>query len=214
MPVYQLSEKLIFPHPKLAEDGVLAIGGDLSPERLILAYQNGIFPWYNENEPIIWHAPNPRFVLFPEKFKKSDSLKQLIKKQLYTCTFNMQFEDVMRNCKTIKRKNEDGTWISNEIIEAYYRLFQYGFAQSVEVKNKEGKLVGGLYGVTIGKVFFGESMFSIEPNTSKLALAWLIENSDYKLVDTQVYTNHLNSLGAEFISLKKFLLLLQKYIYE
>jgi leucyl/phenylalanyl-tRNA--protein transferase len=214
MPVYQLSEKLIFPHPKLAEDGVLAIGGDLSPERLILAYQNGIFPWYNENEPIIWHAPNPRFVLFPEKFKKSDSLKQLIKKQLYTCTFNMQFEDVMRNCKTIKRKNEDGTWISNEIIEAYYRLFQYGFAQSVEVKNNEGKLVGGLYGVTIGKVFFGESMFSIEPNTSKLALAWLIENSDYKLVDTQVYTNHLNSLGAEFISLKKFLLLLQKYIYE
>jgi leucyl/phenylalanyl-tRNA--protein transferase len=214
MPVYQLSEKLIFPHPKLAEDGVLAIGGDLSPERLILAYQNGIFPWYNENEPIIWHAPNPRFVLFPEKFKKSDSLKQLIKKQLYTCTFNMQFEDVMRNCKTIKRKNEDGTWISNEIIEAYYRLFQYGFAQSVEVKNNEGKLVGGLYGVTIGKVFFGESMFSIEPNTSKLALSWLIENSDYKLVDTQVYTNHLNSLGAEFISLKKFLLLLQKYIYE
>ena len=212
MPVYQLTEELIFPHPKYAEDGVLAIGGDLSPERLLLAYQNGIFPWYSDDEPIIWHAPDPRFVLFPEKFKKSKSLRQLINKQLYTCSVNHNFEEVMINCKKISRKEDEGTWINNEMIEAYYRLNKYGLAQSVEVKNKTGKLVGGLYGVKLGKVFFGESMFSIEPNTSKIALDYLIENSDIKLIDTQVYTSHLESLGAEHISLNVFLTLLKKYI--
>ncbi|MCF6366774.1 MAG: leucyl/phenylalanyl-tRNA--protein transferase [Bacteroidales bacterium] len=214
MPVYQLTEELIFPHPKYAENGVLAIGGDLSPERLLLAYQNGIFPWYNEGEPIIWHAPDPRFVLFPERFKKSKSLKLLINKNIYTCSFNQDFENVMRNCKNIKRKDDEGTWISNDIIEAYFRLHKFGLAESVEVKNKSGNLVGGLYGVKLGKVFFGESMFSTEPNTSKIALAFLIENSDIKLIDTQVYTKHLESLGAEYISLKKFLALLKKHIDE
>ncbi len=214
MPVYQLTEELIFPHPKYAEDGVLAIGGDLSPERLLLAYQNGIFPWYSDDEPIIWHAPDPRFVLFPEKFKKSKSLNQLINKQIYTCSLNQNFEDVMLNCKSITRKEDEGTWINNDMIEAYYRLYKYGLAQSVEVKNKAGKLVGGLYGVKLGKVFFGESMFSIEPNTSKIALDYLIKNTDIKLIDTQVYTSHLESLGAEYISLNTFLTLLKKYINE
>jgi len=210
MPVFQLTDKLIFPHPTLAEDGVLAIGGDLSPERLVLAYKNGIFPWYNNDEPIIWHAPNPRFVLFPEKFKKSKSLKSLIRKNIYNCTYNMNFEDVIYNCKNIKRKEDEGTWITDEMTEAYINLHKLGIAKSVEVF-KEDKLVGGLYGVQLGKVFFGESMFSKEANTSKIALTYLIDNIDLKLIDAQVHTKHLESLGAEHIRIEYFLELIKKY---
>jgi len=212
MPVFKLTEELIFPHPSLAEEGVLAVGGDLSAERLLLAYQNGIFPWYNEGEPIIWHAPDPRFVLFPERFKKSKSLKQLIKKALYKCSINNDFENVIRNCRNIKRKNQYGTWINDEMISAYIKLHKLGFATSVEVYNTKKELAGGLYGVKLGKVFFGESMFSKESNTSKIALSFLIENTDLKLIDTQVYTQHLESLGGEYISLNYFLSLLKKYI--
>ncbi len=212
MPVLKLTEELIFPHPSLAEEGVLAVGGDLSAERLLLAYQNGIFPWYNEGEPIIWHAPDPRFVLFPEKFKKSKSLKQLIKKATYNCTINNDFENVIKNCRNIKRKNQYGTWINDEMISAYIKLHKLGFATSVEVYNSKNQLAGGLYGVKLGKVFFGESMFSKESNTSKIALSFLIENIDLKLIDTQIYTQHLESLGSEYISLDYFLELLKKYI--
>jgi len=211
MPVFQLTNKLIFPHPTLAEDGVLAIGGDLSPERLILAYENGIFPWYNEDEPIIWHAPSPRFILFPENFKRSKSLKSLIRKNIYKCSINTNFEEVILNCRNIKRKEDEGTWITDEMTEAYIQLHKLGFAWSVEIENLKGKLVGGLYGIKLGKVFFGESMFSLEANTSKIALAYLIDTIDLKLIDAQVHTNHLESLGAEYIDLKEFLVLLKKH---
>ena len=212
MPIFHLTEELIFPHPTLAEDGILAVGGDLSPERLILAYQNGIFPWYNEGEPIIWHAPDPRFVLFPEKLKISKSLRQLINKKIYICTFNNDFKNVIYNCKKIKRKNQNGTWITDDMVNAYVNLYKLGFALSVEVYNKENKLVGGLYGVKLGKVFFGESMFSKESNTSKIALAYLIEKLDLNLIDAQVHTQHLENLGGEYISLSSFLNILKENI--
>lgn len=212
MPIFQLDEELIFPHPKLAEDGILAVGGDLSPQRLLLAYKNGIFPWYNKGEPIIWHAPDPRFVLFPEKFRISKSLRLLINKNKYRCSFNENFEKVILNCKNITRKNQAGTWITEDMKKAYINLHKLGYAFSIEVYNLQNKLVGGLYGIKLGKVFFGESMFSKESNTSKIALSFLIKNADLKLIDAQVHTNHLESLGAEHIPLDDFLLLLKKYI--
>lgn len=212
MPIFQLDEELIFPHPKLAEDGILAVGGDLSPQRLLLAYKNGIFPWYNKGEPIIWHAPDPRFVLFPEKFRISKSLRLLINKNKYRCSFNANFEKVILNCKNITRKNQAGTWITEDMKKAYINLHKLGYAFSIEVYNLQNKLVGGLYGIKLGKVFFGESMFSKESNTSKIALSFLIKNVDLKLIDAQVHTNHLESLGAEHIPLDDFLLLLKKYI--
>ncbi len=212
MPIFKLTDELIFPHPQLAEDGLLAVGGDLSPERLLLAYQNGIFPWYSEDEPIVWHAPDPRFVLFPHKFIRSKSLKQLIKKQTYHCTVNQNFEKVINNCKTIFRKEQKGTWITEDMQKAYIKMHQLGYAYSFEVKNFNDELVGGLYGIKLGEVFFGESMFSIESDTSKIALAYLIDNFALELIDAQVYTPHMKSLGAEHISLDKFLMLLKKYI--
>ncbi|MCB9227268.1 MAG: leucyl/phenylalanyl-tRNA--protein transferase [Chitinophagales bacterium] len=205
MPVYQLTEELIFPHPSLAEsDGLLAIGGDLSTERLILAYKNGIFPWYNEDEPILWFAPNPRFVLFPEKLKVSKSMKQLINKNEYHITLNQSFENVIGNCKKVKRKNQNGTWITNDMEKAYIKLHKKGMAHSVEVWNKKEELVGGLYGVNLGTVFFGESMFHKENNTSKLALIHLGTKFDFSIIDCQVYTKHLASLGAENIPFNSF----------
>ncbi|MCB0537692.1 MAG: leucyl/phenylalanyl-tRNA--protein transferase [Bacteroidetes bacterium] len=205
MPVYQLTEELIFPHPSLAEsDGLLAIGGDLSTERLILAYKNGIFPWYNEDEPILWFAPNPRFVLFPEKLKVSKSMKQLINKNEYHITLNQSFKNVIGNCKKVKRKNQNGTWITNDMEKAYIKLHKKGMAHSVEVWNKKEELVGGLYGVNLGTVFFGESMFHKENNTSKLALIHLGTKFDFSIIDCQVYTKHLASLGAENIPFNSF----------
>ncbi len=210
MPIYQLTKKNVFPSPFEAEDGILAVGGDLSPERILLAYQNGIFPWYNEDEPIIWHAPNPRFVLFPKKFILSKSLKRLVKQEKYTCTINKDFKGVIKNCKKIKRHYQDGTWITNEMEDAYIKLFQLGYAKSIEVWNANNELVGGLYGLHIGKIFFGESMFHIESNTSKLAFHFLINHFELDLVDCQVYTQHLESLGAEEISLEMFLEIIKK----
>lgn len=210
MPVFRLTEELIFPSPFLAEeDGILAIGGDLSVERLLLAYQNGIFPWYSDDEPIIWHAPNPRFVLFPEKIKISRSLKQLINKEVYTITVNTSFSEVIENCSNIARAGQDGTWITQEMKQAYINLHKAGFATSVEVWN-ENKLAGGLYGVHINQVFFGESMFHLEPNTSKIALAFLAKMMNFKIIDCQVHTSHLESLGAEYISLAEFLKIIQQ----
>jgi len=205
MPIYLLNEQLVFPDPSQAEEGILAIGGDLSAERLILAYQSGIFPWYNDDEPIIWHSPDPRFVLFPQDLKISNSMKQLLKSNKYTLTINKGFEDVIAHCRHAKRKGQDGTWIHDEMIEAYLLLHHRGIAHSVEVWNTENKLVGGLYGLNLGNIFYGESMFHLESNTSKLALITLIQSFPFKIIDCQVHTKHLASLGASTIRLKEFL---------
>lgn len=211
MPIYQLTKEIIFPHPSLAtEDGILAIGGDLSPERLILAYSNGIFPWYNEDEPIIWHAPKERFVLFPENLKLSKSTKQLLKNNPFKITVNENFEAVISACKNIHRPNQDGTWITPEMKEAYIKLHHLNYATSIEVwENK--KLVGGLYGVHLGKVFFGESMFHKVSNASKLALIHLVKNLEIEMVDCQIHSNHLEKLGAKFVHLSEFLKTIKSY---
>jgi leucyl/phenylalanyl-tRNA--protein transferase len=208
-----LSKELVFPPVHLAnEDGLLAIGGDLSDERLMLAYKSGIFPWYNQGGPIIWYSPNPRMVLFPANLKISKSMKQLIRKKEFKVTYNQNFSEVISNCKHIYRSSDKGgTWITNEMQQAYINLHKKGFAKSVEVwKNSE--LVGGLYGIDLGTVFCGESMFSKVSNASKLAFIYLVqklEKENYKIIDCQVYNNHLASLGADEISREEFLTFLK-----
>lgn len=203
--IFQLTEEIVFPHPNYAEpDGLLAVGGDLSTERLLLAYENGIFPWYSENEPILWYAPNPRCVLFPEKVKVSKSMKKWRTKTDLEVTYNQDFKQVIRNCKDINREDQDGTWITNEMEKAYLELFRLGFAQSVEIWTPKNELVGGLYGVELNGCFFGESMFHKVSNASKLALISLCENKHYKIIDCQMHTSHLESLGAEMIDFEHF----------
>lgn len=213
MPVYRLSEELAFPHPSLAdEDGLLAVGGDLSSQRLLLAYCNGIFPWFSEAEPILWWSPDPRFVLYPENIKVSHSMKKLLKKNIYRVTYDTCFRDIISNCANTRK--DTGTWITNEMIEAYCNLHDLGFAHSVETWY-EDKLVGGLYGLALGKCFFGESMFSIMDNASKTAiitLSRLLEQKGFLMIDCQVYTEHLESLGAVKIPREEFLRLLEKGI--
>ncbi len=193
-------------------DGLLAAGGCLSSQRLINAYQHGIFPWYSEGEPILWWSPNPRLVLFPEKLKASRSLKKTIRKQLFAITFDQAFSQVMQYCAA-PRKAETGTWISEEIYQAYYQLHQQGICHSVEAWfNNE--LVGGLYGVAIGQVFFGESMFHKKTDASKVAFYHLVlQLSDwgYQLIDCQVHTHHLTRFGAEEIDRKLFVSLLKQF---
>ena len=200
-----LSETIDFPAHELANDeGVLAIGGDLSEKRLIYAYSNGVFPWYSEDEPIIWYSPRLRMVLFPKELKISKSMQQVIKKNNFLITENTAFQEVIYNCKTINRNDGFGTWITNDMEQAYINLNNIGKAKSIEVwYNNE--LVGGLYGVVIGNIFCGESMFSKISNTSKLAFIYLVEKGDYSLIDCQVYNNHLASLGAREISRNNFL---------
>ena len=200
-----LSETIDFPAHELANDeGVLAIGGDLSEKRLIYAYSNGIFPWYSEDEPIIWYSPRLRMVLFPKELKISKSMQQVIKKNNFLITENTAFQEVIYNCKSINRNDGFGTWITNDMEQAYINLNNIGKAKSIEVwYNNE--LVGGLYGVVIGNIFCGESMFSKISNTSKLAFIYLVEKGDYSLIDCQVYNNHLASLGAREISRNNFL---------
>ncbi len=211
MPIYRLSNDLVFPHPSLSEeDGLLAIEGDLSPERLLLAYSKGIFPWFSDDEPILWWSPNPRFVVYPKHIKISHSMKKLLKKNTYTISFDTCFRDVISNCSNVRK--ETGTWITDEMIEAYCKLHELGFAHSVETWY-EGKLVGGLYGISIGKCFFGESMFSIMDNASKVAfitLSKLLEEKGFLLIDCQVHTTHLESLGAVHIPRENFLELIGK----
>jgi leucyl/phenylalanyl-tRNA--protein transferase len=204
--IFQLSEDTIwFPEPELAdEDGLLAVGGDLSPERLILAYQNGIFPWFSDESPILWYAPHERFVLFPEKLKVSKTMRKLLKTDKFKITFNTAFPDVIRACATISREDQLGTWITNDMEKAYIQLFDLGYAHSVEVWENE-QLVGGLYGIEINSVFCGESMFSMVSNASKAALINLCEHKNYKLIDCQVHSDHLESLGAEFIGTNQFM---------
>ena len=200
-----LSETIDFPAHELANDeGVLAIGGDLSEKRLIYAYSNGIFPWYSEYEPIIWYSPRLRMVLFPKELKISKSMQQVIKKNNFLITENTAFQEVIYNCKSINRNDGFGTWITNDMEQAYINLNNIGKAKSIEVwYNNE--LVGGLYGVVIGNIFCGDSMFSKISNTSKLAFIYLVEKGDYSLIDCQVYNNHLASLGAREISRNNFL---------
>jgi leucyl/phenylalanyl-tRNA--protein transferase len=205
-----LNQKIEFPNLDTAsEDGLLAVGGDLSVERLMLAYQSGIFPWYEKEQPILWWSPDPRMVLFPSKLKISKSLKKIIDSNRYTITYNINFPEVIQQCATIERKGQSGTWITKEMIEAYNELYREGFAQSVEVWLEE-KLVGGLYGIDLSeeRIFCGESMFSLEQNTSKVSLYHLVENlkhMNYKLIDCQMYTQHLEKLGAEEIPRDEFL---------
>lgn len=208
--IFQLEEELLFPPIHLAEeDGLLAIGGDLSPERLILAYANGIFPWYDESSPILWYAPHKRFVLDPEEIKVSKSMKQVLRSGKFEITFNKAFAEVIKNCAVISRPNQDGTWITNDMQNAYIHLHNLGYAHSVEIW-QNNVLAGGLYGVCINRVFCGESMFAKVSNASKLALIWLSENLDVNLIDCQVYTEHLESMGAKMISREEYLKILSK----
>lgn len=207
MPVFQLSkEEIAFPNPTLArDDGLLAVGGDLSVERLLLAYTHGIFPWYNPGEEILWWCPKERFVIFPKEIHVSHSMRKYMKKHELNVVLNRDFEDTMHRCR-IKREFEEGTWISDEMEEAYHRLHQKGFAVSVEIF-EDDVLAGGFYGVSIGKCFFGESMFSEKENGSKTALiafAQLLEKNGFLFIDCQFYTEHLESMGGRYISWEEY----------
>ncbi len=209
MPVFLLDENLFFPNPKLAEDdGLLAVGGDLSTERILLAYKNGIFPWYSPDDPILWWSPNPRCVLFPDKIHISRSLKRILNKNYFNVSFNKCFEKVIKTCAKIRK---DNTWLTNEMIDAYIKLYEKGFGMSVEIWEKE-LLAGGLYGVRIGKCFFAESMFSIVSNTSKIAMVKLCEKlkkENFAIIDCQVSSPHLHRMGAQNIPRNVFIKILK-----
>jgi leucyl/phenylalanyl-tRNA--protein transferase len=197
--IFRLDDRLLFPNPELAEpDGLLAVGGDLSTERLLLAYQSGIFPWYNDDMPILWYSPHERFVLFPAELNISKSMRQVMRSDKFSVTVNQCFENVIEACSSVERPGQDGTWITDDMKAAYTRLHHNGYAHSVEVWH-QGGLVGGLYGVEVDKVFCGESMFSRMSNASKMALIRLCQ-SGYALIDCQVHTPHLESMGARMIS--------------
>lgn len=212
--MYYLFNDLYFPPVTEAdEEGILAIGGDLSPERLLLAYKSGIFPWFNEGEPILWWAPDPRMVLFFDELAISKSMRKILNKKMFKVTYNKNFKEVILNCQRIKREGQDGTWISDEMIEAYCKLNEEGVAKSVEVW-QDDVLVGGLYGIDLGKgnIFCGESMFSKVSNASKtafIALALYLKKENYKLLDCQVYNPHLESLGCREIDRDEFMSILK-----
>ena len=214
MPLFALEKQLLFPPVHLAEpDGLLAVGGDLSVDRLLLAYKSGIFPWY-EGDHILWWCPDPRFVLFPGQLKISKSMSVLLRKNALQFTINQAFPDVIGQCKTISRREQNGTWITDEVKQAYTRLHELGYAHSAEVW-KNGELVGGLYGIRLGKIFFGESMFSKVSNASKYAFISYIQQlatEGVELIDCQVYTEHLESLGATMIPREQFVSLLQQLL--
>ncbi|MBI9077955.1 MAG: leucyl/phenylalanyl-tRNA--protein transferase [Desulfatibacillum sp.] len=208
MPVYALSKAIGFPDPSMARsDGLLAVGGDLSRERLLNAYCMGIFPWYSEGEPILWWSPNPRLILIPSRFRVASSLKKTLRQNRFTVTFDTAFRDVVAACANIRVEEGPGTWILPEMAEAYHQLHLMGFAHSVEAW-QDGELAGGLYGVSIGRGFFGESMFFKKSNASKVALAKLVEfllAHDFDFIDCQMKTPHLMSLGAREVPRSVFL---------
>ena len=210
--MYFLSKALFFPPVSEAdEDGILAIGGDLSPERLLLAYKNGIFPWFESDDPILWWSPDPRMVLFFDELVISKSMRNILNRNIFKVTFNQNFREVISNCKNMKRNGQSGTWITNDMTEAYIRLHELGIAKSVEVWEND-RLVGGLYGVDLGDVFCGESMFSKVSNASKvafIALAKKLQNENYKLLDCQVYNDHLATLGCREIERENFIQILK-----
>ncbi|MFT3702585.1 MAG: leucyl/phenylalanyl-tRNA--protein transferase [Agriterribacter sp.] len=207
MPLFALQSELIFPPVELSQpDGLLAMGGDLSVDRLLLAYKSGIFPWYDGDVPL-WWSPDPRFVLYPDELKVSKSMQQLLKKDAFHFTINTNFKQVIHNCKSVARNNQHGTWITDEVEKAYGLLHEKGYAHSAEAWLSE-ELAGGLYGIRLGKAFFGESMFSKQSNASKFAFIKYIQQlklEGVQLIDCQVYTAHLESLGARMISRKKFM---------
>lgn len=208
MAAFQLTDDLYFPPVSEAdEDGLVAIGGDLSPERLMLAYRSGIFPWFNEDEPIMWYSPNPRFVLFSEKLYVSRSTRSFMKKGEYRVTFNENFEGVIDSCKKTPREGQDGTWITDEMRDAYLKMYELGYAKSIEVWRGD-ELVGGIYGIDLGDVFCGESMFSTASNASKVALIAFIQKFQQEeglLFACQAHTDHMESMGAEMIPREEFL---------
>ncbi len=208
MPVYQLSDDLIFPPPYLAsEEGLLAIGGDLSRKRLLLAYSMGIFPWYSDDEPILWWSPDPRLVLYPAEIKVARSLKKVIRQGLFKVTVDLAFKAVISECARVRLDNNERTWIGDEMVRAYCKLYDAGFAHSVEVW-KDELLAGGLYGLSLGRCFFGESMFTRITNASKVALVALVDYLqplNFAFIDCQVTTAHLTRLGAREISRARYL---------
>ena len=210
--MYFLSKELFFPPVSEANtDGILAIGGDLSPERLLLAYKSGIFPWFEQGEPIFWWSPNPRMVLFLDELVVSKSMRNILNRNIFKVTFNQNFREVISNCQKIKRDGQNGTWITNDMIEAYCKLNELGTAKSVEVW-QNGELVGGLYGIDLGHVFCGESMFSKVSNASKVAFIALVnqlKKENYKVLDCQVYNEHLESLGCREIDRTDFMEMLK-----
>ena len=216
MPLFRLSDQIDFPPAWLARsDGLLCIGGDLHPKRLILAYQNGIFPWFSKNEPILWWSPDPRLVLFPREIKASRSLKKNIRKHQFSITFDHAFEETIKACAAPRQAENEGTWLVDEMIEAYVELHHMGIAHSVETWC-QGKLVGGLYGLSLGKSFFGESMFHTHTDASKAALVFLANHlacHGFDLIDCQVTSEHLLSLGAREIPRQTFLKILKRSVH-
>ncbi|HOU51986.1 MAG TPA: leucyl/phenylalanyl-tRNA--protein transferase [Smithella sp.] len=216
MTVYRLTKKLAFPPPELADDdGLLAVGGDLSVNRLVLAYSMGIFPWSSDDTPILWWSPDPRPVIFPGRLKIPRTLRQTMKKGIFRITTNAAFEDVIRNCATISRKGQDGTWINHDMIEAYIRLHKAGYAHSVEAWDGD-ELAGGLYGIILGRAFFGESMFAKKSDASKVAFATYaltLAEKGFELIDCQVTTAHMKRFGAVEISREEFMNHLQKALH-
>ncbi|WP_288983230.1 leucyl/phenylalanyl-tRNA--protein transferase [uncultured Flavobacterium sp.] len=210
--MYFLTQELYFPSVETASpEGIVAVGGDLSPERLVLAYNSGIFPWFEDDEPILWWSPSERMVLFFEDLKISKSMRNVINQKKFKVTFNTAFREVILNCKKIARKDQPGTWITDDMVEAYCNLHKLGIAKSVEVWENE-ELIGGLYGIDLGHVFCGESMFSKVSNASKMAfiaLAKQLEMANYRLLDCQVYNDHLASLGCVEIDREDFLMVLK-----
>lgn len=207
-----LTDELDFPPLETADpDGLLALGGDLGVERLICAYENGIFPWYAEGYPILWWSPDPRYVLFPDRLRISASMQRIMKSGRFEVTLDSDFESVINACRSVPRPGQEGTWITDDMVSAYSHLHEQGYAHSVETWHM-GKLAGGLYGVSLGGAFFGESMFARESNASKAALIQLVDHlaaSGASLIDCQVQTNHLDSLGAEPVPRSRFLELLK-----
>jgi leucyl/phenylalanyl-tRNA--protein transferase len=214
MPLFVLDKKIYFPPSHLADPGgLLAIGGDLSPERLLLAYRNGIFPWY-EKEPILWWSPDPRLVLFPRELKINNGVKPLLRRNEFDFTINKDFRQVIRHCKRIHRPGQQGTWITNDVERAYMRMHELGYAHSAEVW-KGGELMGGFYGIKLGKIFFGESMFSKVSHASRYALIKYVsqlQQEGIELIDCQVYTEYLERFGARLIPAYEFKVLLRKLI--
>ena len=212
MPIFRLSDDLIFPPPHLAEDGLLAVGGDLSADRLLLAYRSGIFPWYSAGEPILWWSPDPRTVLPPEGMHLSRRLRRTLRQNRFTVTLDQAFPEVMRACATVLRPGQEGTWITTEMVDAYTGLHKMGFAHSAECW-QDGALVGGIYGLSLGACFFGESMFSSRSNASKVAMARLtaqLGRWGIGLFDCQVPNPHLTRLGAIEIPRRQYLKLLEQ----
>jgi len=215
--IFRLDDRLVFPRPELAEpDGLLAVGGDLRPERLVLAYASGIFPWYDDENPILWHSPDPRMVLLPGDLDVPRSLAKTIRRGTYTVRLDTAFRAVIEGCQQTPRTDQDGTWITEEMLEAYVTLHEHGLAHSVEAW-RDGVLAGGLYGVSLGSVFFGESMFAVQPDASKVAFVALVRQLvawGVELIDCQVYTEHLERFGATEWPREQFLEVLAEAVQK